>query len=48
LLDARSLATLLDGVADAAPPSTTSKDVARAAKALARERLAKNRPQLAT
>ena len=48
VLDARSLSTLLDGVADAAPPSTTSKDIARAAKALARERLDKNRPQLST
>lgn len=45
-LDARTLSTLLDGVAESAPPPTTVKDVARAAKALARERLRKISPQL--
>jgi transposase len=46
VLDTRTLSTLLDGVAESAPPPTTVKGVARAAKALARERLRKNSPQL--
>ena len=45
VLDARALSALLDGVGESAP-RTTVRDVARAAKALARERLQRNSPQL--
>ena len=47
-LDAHALSTLLDGAAEAAPPAPTPKDIARAAKALARSRLAKISPQLSS
>ncbi len=45
VLDARALATLLDGVPEAGPPRATSRDVARAGRILAKERLERESPQ---
>ncbi len=45
-LDAKALSTLLDGVISDAAPRSTNRDLARAARLLARERILAGRPQL--
>lgn len=45
-LDAAALSTLLDGVTNEAPPPSTGRDIARAARILAKERLSSSAPQL--
>ena len=45
-LDARALATLLDGVVEEGPPPSTNRDLARAARILAKARISS--PQAAT
>lgn len=47
-LDAAALSKLLDGVTAETPPPSTGRDLARAARVLAREKLSSSAPQLRT